>query len=113
MNWYKFNFKAYWEEIYGLPDAEDLAYRRLMDLYYETEGPISADAEWLERNINLTWDCIEPVLLRFFLLRDDTWVHEAWQKDINTRLQVRENNRKAGRIGGKNKKGLRKAPESK
>lgn len=111
MNWYKFNFKAYWEEIYGLPDAEDLAYRRLMDLYYQTEGPIPADAERLERYINLTWDCIEPVLLRFFLFRDDTWVHEAWQKDIESRLQVRENNRKAGQIGGKSKKGLRKKPE--
>jgi uncharacterized protein YdaU (DUF1376 family) len=53
MNWYKFDFKAYQLETYGLPDAEDLAYRRLMDRYYEREGPIPNNADDLCSSIGL------------------------------------------------------------
>jgi uncharacterized protein YdaU (DUF1376 family) len=112
MKWYKHQIDDYWDEIYGLPDAEDLAYRRLKDLYYVKEAPLPANEAWLTQHVNLTWDCIEPVLVKFFRRQDAEWLHSEWQSDINTRLQVRENNRKAGRIGGKNKKGLRKKPDA-
>lgn len=101
MRWYKFDFSDYWVEIYGLADAEDLAYRRLRDLYYQNEGPLPADSKLLESEICLDWDCIEPVLLRFFIQKDGHWLHQKWQLDIEKRLRVRESNAKAGRIGGK------------
>ncbi len=111
MNWYKFDFAAYWAETYGIADAEDLAYRRLRDLYYQAEGPIENDPSRIEREIALDWDCIEPVLLRFFVQEPKNyWTHKAWQEDIDHRKKRSASNAKAGQIGGKAKK-VRKAPE--
>lgn len=105
MNWYKFDFIGYWAETYGIADAEDLAYRRLRDLYYQSEGPIENDQSRIEREIGLDWDCIEPVLLRFFVKNaKNFWKHEAWQEDIERRLKKSASNAIAGRIGGKVKK---------
>lgn len=108
MKWYKFDFDKYQDDVYGLPDAEDLAYRRLMDLYYRSEAPLPADHSRLERYIALDWECIEPVLLRFFVLKDsEVWVHEDWQADIDHRKRRAAKNAVAGKIGGKAKKRLR------
>ena len=102
MNWYKFDFKAYQIETYGLPDAEDLAYRRLMDVYYQEEGPLPNDEAELCRVIGLDWDCIIPVLVRFFLLNEaDQWVHIEWQFDIERRQERSIKNAAAGRVGKK------------
>jgi uncharacterized protein YdaU (DUF1376 family) len=102
MNWYKFDFKAYQIETYGLPDAEDLAYRRLMDVYYQEEGPLPNDEAELCRVIGLDWDCIIPVLVRFFLLNEhNQWVHIEWQFDIEKRQERSLKNAAAGRAGKK------------
>lgn len=102
MNWYKFDFKAYQIETYGLPDAEDLAYRRLMDVYYQEEGPLPNDEAELCRVIGLDWDCIIPVLVRFFVLNEaDQWVHIEWQFDIERRQERSLKNAAAGRAGKK------------
>ena len=104
MNWYKFDVHAYQLETYGMPDAEDLAYRRLMDRYYQAEGPLMNDAEGLCASIGLDWDCISPVLLKFFLLNEaDQWVHPDWQRDINSR---QEKAFRMAQIGRANRKGL-------
>ena len=108
MNWYKFDFATYWVETYGIADAEDLAYRRLRDLYYQTEGPIENDQSRIEKKIGLDWDCIEPVLLRFFGKNaKNCWEHKAWQADIDHRKKRSASNARAGKIGGKAKR-LRK-----
>ena len=108
MYWYKFDFSRYQVETYGIPDAEDLAYRRLRDLYYRLEGPIANDPLRIENDVGLDWDCIEPVLLRFFVKSaKNSWLHAAWQADIDRRKKRAESNAKAGKIGGKAKR-LRK-----
>ena len=40
MIWYKFHLGDYITHTLHLSDAEDLAYRRLLDLYYMSEAPI-------------------------------------------------------------------------
>lgn len=97
VRWYKFDFESYYVDIYGLADAEDLAYRRLRDWYYKIEGPIPAVKEEIEKEIGLDWDCIEPVLLRFFVQNPKNfWTQEVWQRDINRRKRRSELNAKAG-----------------
>jgi uncharacterized protein YdaU (DUF1376 family) len=99
MNWYKFDFQAYQIETYGIPDAEDLAYRRLMDQYYQQEGPLPNDEAELCRLIGLDWDCISPVLLKFFTLNDEKrWVHPDWQFDIEHRKDRASRKAKADRL---------------
>lgn len=104
MNWYKFNISEYQLETYGIPDAEDLAYRRLMDRYYQEEGPLINDEHDLCASIGLDWDCIIPVLQRYFLLNEgNQWVHPDWQRDINSR---QEKAFRMAQIGRANRKGL-------
>ncbi len=113
MNWYKFEINAHQLETYGMPDAEDLAYRRLMDRYYQREGPLPNDADQLCNLVGLDWDCIIPVLLKFFLINEvDQWVHPDWQFDIEKRQERAIKNGLNGRRGGRgNRKDLRQPAE--
>lgn len=109
MNHYKFNISEYQLETYGIPDAEDLAYRRLIDRYYQEEGPLINDEHDLCALIGLDWDCIIPVLQRFFILNEaNEWVHPDLQEDINKR---REKAIKMAQIGRANRKVLPEAQE--
>jgi hypothetical protein len=52
--------------------------------------------------IGLDWDCIIPVLVRFFLLNEhNQWVHIEWQFDIEQRQERSLKNAAAGRAGKK------------
>lgn len=86
-------------DTYGMPDAEDLAYRRLLDLYYLDEGPLLNDDAELVRRVGLNWDCIIPVLLKFFVLNEagSHWVHLECQVDITQRLARSEWMRRVGK----------------
>lgn len=103
MKWYRFNVEAYQIDTYGMPDAEDLAYRRLLDLYYLDEGPLLNDDAELVRRVGLDWDCIIPVLLKFFVLNEagSHWVHLECQVDIAQRLARSEWMRRVGKSNRK------------
>lgn len=103
IDWYKFNFGEYRHETVGMADAEDLAYRRLIDLYYANEGPLPADKEVLERMVALDYDCIEPVLKTFFRRLPDGWAHDRLDKDLARRKAQAEQARAAGKRGGRPK----------
>ena len=95
MDWYKFYVSDWIKETAHLPDAEDLAYRRLMDLYFLTERPLPLDVAELARRIRLDWDCVEPVLAEFFVATDKGWIHERWEAELQRRRRQAEINRRA------------------
>ena len=66
MIWYKFYLGDYITHTTHLSDAEDLAYRRLIDLYMMSEKPIPTDTESVSRKIRLDRDIVESVLNEFF-----------------------------------------------
>ena len=66
MIWYKFHIGDYLTHTVHLADAEDLAYRRLLDLYYMSEKEIPLDTESVARKIRLDLDITESVLGEFF-----------------------------------------------
>jgi uncharacterized protein YdaU (DUF1376 family) len=103
IDWYKFNYRDYRDETFGLPDAEDLAYRRLIDLYYANEGRIPADKAVLERIVALEYDCIEPVLKTYFRRLPDRWAHDRLDQDLARRKAQAEQARAAGKRGGRPK----------
>lgn len=85
MNWYKFNIDEYLRLTKNLPDAEDLAFRRMIDLYYLKESPLTLDHDELQTLIGLDWDCIEPVLRDFFHPTPDGYVNYALKEDVDRR----------------------------
>lgn len=73
MHYYSFNIGDYTKDTMHLTDMEDLAYRRMMDLYYSREKPLPESAEEIARLIRMRThsECIANVLRDFFVLEDD------------------------------------------
>ena len=75
MHYYSFNIGDYASATAHLEPLEDLAYRRLLDLYYSSEKPIPDDVKQTSRLIRMRTHCefITSVLEEFFTLEDDGW----------------------------------------
>ena len=101
MDWYKFNLRDYLAVTKHLPDAEDLAFRRLIDLYYFEEKPLTLDHEELIKRIGLDWECIEPILRDFFHPTPEGYVNYALEEDLQQRLARRVKNQASGAKGGR------------
>jgi len=101
MNWYKFPVKDYLVSTNHLADAEDLAYRRLIDLYYLIEGPLLGPASVVAQKIKLDVDCVEPVLKEFFREYDGRFVHDEIEVSLARRRRQLAACSAAGKIGGK------------
>jgi len=66
VKWYKFAAAEYQIKTIHLSDAEDLAYRRLLDMAYLSEKPIPLDTGLVSRRIRLDQDIVDQVLSEFF-----------------------------------------------
>lgn len=85
---YVFNLDTWGPMLAELPDAEDLALRRMIDAYFEREGPLPRDRHQLQALIRLDWDCIAPVLEEFFDVGEHGYVQVDLQEEVE-RLQRR------------------------
>lgn len=104
MIWYKFYLGDYITHTNHLSDAEDLAYRRLLDLYYISEKPIPLDTESVARKIRLDLDITESVLDEFFDKGVDGYRNSRCDAEIAKYQHQVENNRQLGKRGGRPKK---------
>jgi len=91
---YKFHCVAYRKNTAHLQDADDLAYRRMLDIYYITERPLPLRIETIVEEVGLDLDIVMPVLEEFFYLAEDGWHNLGCDKQIEKWLKVREKNRK-------------------
>jgi len=75
MHYYSFNIGDYATATAHLEPLEDLAYRRLLDLYYSSEQPIPEDLKQVARLIRMRThsEFINSVLEEFFTLDSDGW----------------------------------------
>lgn len=74
MNFYPFHIGDYISHTSHLTDAEDLAYRRMIDLYYQSEQPFN-DSSTIARRIRTTVEVVEVILHEFFTFEDDNCWH--------------------------------------
>jgi len=82
MNFYPFHIGDYMSHTTHLTDAEDLAYRRMIDLYYMNEQPFN-DCSTVARRIRSTPEVVETILMEFFILEDDgTWHNKRVDEEI-------------------------------
>lgn len=82
MIWYKFHVGDYITHTLHLDDAEDLAYRRLLDMYYMTEKPIPNDLAVVCKKIRMDLDVVEPVLKEFFQPAVEGWLNPRCEREI-------------------------------
>jgi uncharacterized protein YdaU (DUF1376 family) len=104
MIWYKFHIGDYLTHTVHLSDAEDLAYRRLLDLYYMSEKMIPLDTEAVARKIRLDLDITESVLDEFFERTETGYFNNRCHAEVAKYQHQVENNRQLGKRGGRPKK---------
>ena len=81
MNYYPFHIGDYISHTRHLSDAEDLAYRRMIDLYYQSEQPFK-DSESVARKVNSTPEIISVLLSEYFVKSEDGWRNKRADEEI-------------------------------
>jgi uncharacterized protein YdaU (DUF1376 family) len=104
MIWYKFHLGDYITHTMHLSDAEDLAYRRLLDLYYMSERQIPLDTESVSRKIRLDLDITESVLGEFFERTEEGYRNHRCDIEITKYQHQVATNTALGKRGGRPKK---------
>lgn len=106
MNFYPFHPGDYMLRTAHLEPIEDLAYRRLLDLYYVNEGPIEGDAESIARVIRMRANSVEvkAVLDEFFTFDGAVWRHSHCDQVVAQYQAKAEQAVKNGRLGGRPRK---------
>lgn len=108
MHYYQFHIGDYISHTIHLSSEEDLAYRRLLDMYYDTEQPIPNNIPLVSRRLRLGSDVVQSVLDEFFVASDEGY------KNLRADLEIREyhafieKQRSNGKLGGRPKKTQRK-----
>ena len=82
MNYYQFHIGDYISHTSHLSDAEDIAYRRMLDLYYMTEMPLP-DAATVARRVKSTPEIVQSILSEFFIQGKDGWRNKRCDAEID------------------------------
>jgi uncharacterized protein YdaU (DUF1376 family) len=98
MHYYQFHIGDYRAATAHLSNDEDLAYRRLLDMYYDTETPIPLDIDWVSRRLRLGQDVVESVLKDMFRVSVDGWIHTRCDSEIKKYHSKADSARKANQI---------------
>lgn len=106
MYYYKFNIGDYAKCTRHLSNLEDLAYRRLLELYYSDESPLVNDVKKLSRLIMMRENEqeVSNVLDDFFFLEDDQWKQNRVEQELDEYRSKAETARGNGKKGGRPKK---------
>ena len=112
MHYYKFNIGDYARSTRHLSNEEDLAYRRLIDMYYENEAPIPLETQWVARRIRVAAEVVEIVLQDMFERTEDGWKHARCEADIADYHKSAQRNRENGKRGGRPKSVNKKPTEN-
>jgi uncharacterized protein YdaU (DUF1376 family) len=107
MNYYPFHIGDYISHTSHLSDLEDLAYRRMIDLYYQTEEPFS-DIAWVARKVKSTPEIVKILLEEFFEFwaTDCTWRSKRADEEIAKYRLKADSARNANRVKTEKKSAL-------
>lgn len=85
MNYFPFHVGDYAAHTSHLEPMEDLAYRRMLDLYYLREEPLPAEPAAVARLIRMRTNIadVETVLQEFFILGEQGWMHTRCDDEIS------------------------------
>lgn len=106
MHYYQFNIGDYIKSTGHLSILEDIAYRRMLDRYYDTENPLIDDIEKLCRFIRMPNNKKETqtILEEFFSLTARGWIQKRALKELKSYSAKAQAARDNGKKGGRPKK---------
>ena len=115
LNYYEHHIGDYDADTAHLSWFEDMAYTRLMRLYYRKELPVPGDVNEACRLVRAQTkeqrQAVETVLREFFVLGADGWRQKRCDADIDRYQKKAEHNRVVGKLGGRPpKKGTQQKP---
>jgi uncharacterized protein YdaU (DUF1376 family) len=108
MNYYNFHIGDYISHTIHLSLEEDLAYRRLLDMYYDTELPIPNNIPLVSRKIRISAEVVKTVLDEFFELTEEGFKNFRADNEIAEYQRFIEKQKSNGSKGGRPKKSHRK-----
>jgi len=102
VHYYQFNIGDYSSHTSRLNIYEDLAYRRLLDLYYLSERPLNGCLKDVAREIGMldTITDVEYVLNKFFVEKNNAWHNKRCDREIKAYQDKRKTAKKAGIASG-------------
>ena len=107
MHYYSFHVSDYIHDTAHLSAYEDLAFRRLLDLYYTSEKPIPNRTHEVARRIRMSNQepAVQTVLEEFFMfdMENNCWFHKRCDETIAAYQAKAERNREVGKLGGRPK----------
>ena len=104
MHYYQFHIGDYRAATAHLSNEEDLAYRRLLDMYYDMEGPLPGDTQWVSRRIRVDNETVLNVLFDMFEQTENgLWKHNRADKEIAKYKALEARNKANGSKGGRPK----------
>jgi uncharacterized protein YdaU (DUF1376 family) len=101
MHFYRFNIKDYAVNTTHLTNEEDLAYRRLLDLYYTDEQPIPNNNQLVSRRIRIAAEVVDVVLKEFFVLTENGWICGRVEEEIEGYRNLCRKRKEVGASGGR------------
>jgi uncharacterized protein YdaU (DUF1376 family) len=106
MHYYQFNIGDYAKSTKHLTLLEDLAYRRLLDIYYDTEKPLNSNVKQLARIAGMSahTDEITNVLADFFTETENGFTQKKAACEIEAYQAKAGTARVNGKLGGRPKK---------
>lgn len=105
MHYYQFNIGDYTKKTKHLTPLEDIAYRRMLDLFYDTEDPLPCEISRIARLIVMpeNQEEIRQVLNEFWTETDAGWVDNRAEREIESYHRKAESARVNGKKGGRPK----------
>lgn len=109
MHHYRFHIKDYISATAHLSNDEDLAYRRLLDMYYDTEQQIPLETNPVSRRLRIGSEVLQYVLSEYFIRTETGWSHARCDAEIGAYHAKSEQAKINGKAGGRPKKTKREA----
>ena len=97
MNFYPFHIGDYLSHTSHLTDEEDLAYRRMIDLYYQTEEPFTDTAK-LARKVRSSFEIVGSLLHEFFIYEENAWHLKRADEEIAKYKAMKDGGRKGAAV---------------
>jgi uncharacterized protein YdaU (DUF1376 family) len=104
MHYYQFNIGDYNKHTMHLSPIEDITYRRLLDMYYDTEAPIPIDIPWVSRRLRIESGIVKSILNEFFKYTENGYINSRADAEIAQYHGFIEKQKTNGIKGGRPKK---------